>query len=227
MRSPVITIVWSRSSWPFLTSMIVACVMTRELDVGKAFAVSAARIPSIMESNDQIILISVSHILSLRVATHLTAPHAQQQGLQLMMVNPPPFGTVRSSRNVPISVTCRRNERRAANLPQSRFSGTSRRPLRRAEFPSPQRHGRSFEKWSMLRACRRTFCRQPGSKPSNRTRRRCNGFLLNVPSPRIFHRWHGVWRNGQTYFRQPESRTNWKNEGICHHKMATKRDSTG
>src|SRR5258708_18793159 len=27
-----------------------------------------------------------------------------------------------------------------------RFSGTSRRPLRWAKFPSPQRHGRSFEK---------------------------------------------------------------------------------
>jgi hypothetical protein len=47
------------------------------------------------------------------------------------------------------------------------------------------------------------------------------------PAPRIFHRWPGVWRNGQTYLRHAESRTNWKNEGICHHKMATKRDSTG
>jgi hypothetical protein len=36
-----------------------------------------------------------------------------------------------------------------------------------------------------------------------------------------------TWRNGQTYLRHAESRTNWKNEGICHHKMATKRDSTG
>jgi hypothetical protein len=52
-------------------------------------------------------------------------------------------------------------------------------------------------------------------------------FSSRCPAPRIFHRWPGVWRNGQTYFRHAESRTNWKNEGICHHKMATKRDSTG
>ena len=44
--------------------MIVAWVMTRELDVGKAFAVSAARIPSIMESNDQIVLISVAYLVA-------------------------------------------------------------------------------------------------------------------------------------------------------------------
>ena len=53
------------------------------------------------------------------------------------------------------------------------------------------------------------------------------GFSSTCPAPRIFHRWPGVWRNGQTYLRHAESRTNWKNEGICHHKMATKRDSTG
>ena len=50
----------------------------------------------------------------------------------------------------------------------------------------------SFEKWSMLRACRRTFCGQPGSKPRNRTRRRCNGFLLNVPC--VSHLPSVTWR---------------------------------
>src|ERR1700724_4414690 len=53
------------------------------------------------------------------------------------------------------------------------------------------------------------------------------GFSSTCPAPRSFHRWLGVWRNGQTYLPHAESRTNWKNEGICHHKMATKRDSTG
>jgi len=80
---------------------------------------------------------------------------------------------------------------------------------------------------SMLRACRRTFVGSQGASRAVGRRRCCNGFLLNVPAPRIFHRWLGVCRNGQTYLRQAESRTYWKNEGICHHKMATKRDSTG
>jgi len=53
------------------------------------------------------------------------------------------------------------------------------------------------------------------------------GFSSTCPAPRIFHRWAGVWRNGQTYPRHAESRTSWKNEGTCHRKMATKRDSTG
>lgn len=53
------------------------------------------------------------------------------------------------------------------------------------------------------------------------------GLSSTRPAPRIFHRWPDVWRNGQTHLRHAESRTNWKNEGICHHKMATKRGSTG
>src|ERR1700736_967560 len=60
----------------------------------------------------------------------------------------------------------------------------------------------------MLRACRRSFCRQPGSKPSNRTRRRCNGFLLNVPCASHLPSVAEVWRNGQTYLRHAELRTN-------------------
>jgi hypothetical protein len=42
---------------PVPTSMVVAWMMTRELGAGKAFAGNAARIPSMMERNDQIVLI--------------------------------------------------------------------------------------------------------------------------------------------------------------------------
>ena len=49
--------------------LVAAWVRTRELDVGKAFAVSAARILSMRENNNQIVLISVSHSSSFRIAT--------------------------------------------------------------------------------------------------------------------------------------------------------------
>ena len=38
-----------------------------------------------------------------------------------------------------------------------------------------------------------------------------SGFSSTRPAPRIFHRWPGEWRNGQTCLGHAESRTNWRN----------------
>jgi hypothetical protein len=76
----------------------------------------------------------------------------------------------------------------AAKLPISRFSGTSRQPLRGPSL-RVRNDMADLSKKSMLRACRRSFYRQPGSKPSNRTRRPAMGFSSTCPAPRTFHRW--------------------------------------
>src|SRR5271156_6744900 len=65
----------------------------------------------------------------------------------------------------------------------------------------------------MLRACRRTFCRQPETSRAIGLAGAAIGFSSTCPAPRISHRWPGVWRNEQTYRRHAESRTKVEERG--------------
>jgi putative SOS response-associated peptidase YedK len=47
---------------------------------------------------------------------------------------------------IPFWILLANSRRVSATYRKARFTGTSRRPLGWAKFPSPQRHGRSFEK---------------------------------------------------------------------------------
>jgi hypothetical protein len=93
---------------------------------------------------------------------------------------------------VGFSGTCRRNERRATSLLKLAVSREPRNVHCVCQVSESATTSQAFREIEYAAGMpQNVLSAAKGASRAIGPRRRCNGFLLNVPAPRIFHRWHG------------------------------------